>query len=194
MVPPDDQILNQSKLCQLVGKYASNTSGAIWWSNLQLIQVAPSGGQICNLCEWHQLMVKFAMNASGAMWFTNGVQVMESISGSVVPLAMFSECLSYPDGHKFYTNLYIFCARKWMSTLWFDLQPAVQMHKHTFYQYRQMAFLSGAQMPKCISITRGIVSLLSGQCQASNHVYFCLWSRVGGNPVQKIWDLGGKGS
>ena len=91
---------------------------------------------------------------------------------------------SHSDGHKFYTNMsFRFCAQKLMSTLWFDLKP---MHKHTFYQYRQMTFLSGAQMPKCISITRGIVSLLSGQCQASNHIYFCLRSRVGGNPVQKI--------
>ena len=36
------------KLCHLVAKYATNTSGAIWWPNLQLMQVAPSGGQICN--------------------------------------------------------------------------------------------------------------------------------------------------
>ena len=26
----------------------TNASDAIWWSNLQLMQVAPSGGQICN--------------------------------------------------------------------------------------------------------------------------------------------------
>ena len=26
----------------------TNASGAIWWPNLQLMQVAPSGGQICN--------------------------------------------------------------------------------------------------------------------------------------------------
>ena len=40
--PPDDQILNQSKLWHLMAKYATNTSGAIWWSNLQLLQVVPS--------------------------------------------------------------------------------------------------------------------------------------------------------
>ena len=34
-------------------------------------------------------MAKFATNASGAMLLPNLVQVMESISGSVVPLAMF---------------------------------------------------------------------------------------------------------
>ena len=42
------------------------------------------------------------------------------------------------------------------SKSWFDLQPR---HKHTLYQYRQMTFLSGEQMPKCIFITRGIISL-----------------------------------
>ena len=48
VAPPDDQILNQSKLCHLVAKYTTNTSGAIWWSNLQLMQMVPSGGQIFN--------------------------------------------------------------------------------------------------------------------------------------------------
>ena len=48
IAPPDDQIVNQSKLCRLVAKYAANTSGAIWWPNLQLMQVVPSGGKIYN--------------------------------------------------------------------------------------------------------------------------------------------------
>ena len=68
VAPPDDQILNQCNLCHLVAKYATNASdaikfatnargaikfvtnasGTIWWPNLQLMQVAPSGGQICN--------------------------------------------------------------------------------------------------------------------------------------------------
>ena len=47
VAPPDDQILNQSKLCHLVAKYATRTNGVIWWPNLQLMQVVPSGGQIC---------------------------------------------------------------------------------------------------------------------------------------------------
>ena len=34
-------------------------------------------------------MAKFATNASGAVLLPNSVQVTESISGSVVPLAMF---------------------------------------------------------------------------------------------------------
>jgi len=48
MAPPDEQIVNQSKLCHLVAKYATNTSGAILWPNLKLMQVTTSGGQICN--------------------------------------------------------------------------------------------------------------------------------------------------
>ena len=34
-------------------------------------------------------MAKFATNASGAMLWLNSIKVTESISGSVVPLAMF---------------------------------------------------------------------------------------------------------
>ena len=34
-------------------------------------------------------MVPFETNASGVIWWPNLVQVMESSSGSVVPLAMF---------------------------------------------------------------------------------------------------------
>ena len=35
--------------------------------NLELMQVAPSGGQIRNICEWCHLVVIFATHASGAM-------------------------------------------------------------------------------------------------------------------------------
>ena len=42
-------------------------------------------------------MAKFATNASGAIWWPNLVQVTESISGSVVPLAMFFQLVQcYP--------------------------------------------------------------------------------------------------
>ena len=37
MVPTDDQILNQCKLCHILAKFATNASGAIWWSKLQLM-------------------------------------------------------------------------------------------------------------------------------------------------------------
>ena len=53
------------------------------------MQVAPSGGQICNLCKWRHLVAIFATNASGAMLLPSLIQVTDSISGSVVPLAMF---------------------------------------------------------------------------------------------------------
>ena len=70
-------------------KFATNASGAILWPNLLLMKVVPSGGQIYKLCKWCHLVVKFATNASGAMLLLNLIQVTESISGSVVPLAMF---------------------------------------------------------------------------------------------------------
>ena len=42
------KICNECKWFHLVSKFATNASGAIWWPNLELMQVAPSGGQICN--------------------------------------------------------------------------------------------------------------------------------------------------
>ena len=73
----------------MVAQFATDASGAIWWPNLQLMQVAPSCGQICNCCKWLHLVAIFATNASGAILLPSLIQVTESISGSVVPLAMF---------------------------------------------------------------------------------------------------------
>ena len=56
---------------------------------MQVTKVAPSGGQIYNLCKQRHLVAKFATNANSAMLLPNLIQVTESISGSVVPLAMF---------------------------------------------------------------------------------------------------------
>ena len=62
------------------------------------MQVARPGSQLWKQCKWRHLInkfstnpscAKFATNASGAIWWANLVQVTESISGSVVPLAMF---------------------------------------------------------------------------------------------------------
>ena len=78
-------------------KFATNASGAIWWPNLQLMQVVPSGGQIFIECKSCHLVAKFATNASVAMLLPNLVQVTESISGSVVPLAMFFFILQIDD-------------------------------------------------------------------------------------------------
>ena len=55
--------------CHPVAKFATYASGAIWWSNLQLMQVVPSGGQICNSCKWRHLVAKFVTDASGATWW-----------------------------------------------------------------------------------------------------------------------------
>ena len=58
--PPHVQILNQCKLCHMGTQFATDASGVIWWPNLQLMQVALSGGQICNECKWHHPLAKFA--------------------------------------------------------------------------------------------------------------------------------------
>ena len=39
---------NRAIQANVVAKFATYASGAIWWPYLQLMQVAPSGGQICN--------------------------------------------------------------------------------------------------------------------------------------------------
>ena len=54
-----------------MAKFATYVSGAIWWQNLLLMQVVPTGGQICNLCKWRHLVAIFATNASGAIWWPN---------------------------------------------------------------------------------------------------------------------------
>ena len=54
-------------------------------------------------------MAKFAINANGAMLLPSLVQVSESISGSVVPLAMFYTLACYPDSSKSELET-IFCA------------------------------------------------------------------------------------
>ena len=41
-------------------------SGATWWPNLQLMQVAPSGGQICNLCKWCHVVA--CEKTESALW------------------------------------------------------------------------------------------------------------------------------
>ena len=63
-----------------MAKFATYASGAIWWPNLQLMQVVPSGGKICNLYKWCYLVAKFATNESCAILLPNLVQVTESIS------------------------------------------------------------------------------------------------------------------
>ena len=61
-----------------------------WWPTLQTMQVAPPEDQILNQSKLCHLVAKFATNASGAMLLPGLIQATESISGSVVPLAMFA--------------------------------------------------------------------------------------------------------
>ena len=55
----------------LVTKFVTNASSAIWWANLQLMQLVTSGGQIWNQCNWCHKVAKFVINASGAIWCPN---------------------------------------------------------------------------------------------------------------------------
>ena len=86
MAPPDDNILNQSKLCHLVAKFAfkfaNNANGAIWWPNLQLMQVASSGGQICNECKWCHVVAKFSPSHGVNFW-------VRCASGNVFTFALW---------------------------------------------------------------------------------------------------------
>ena len=38
----------QVHLSHLVAKFATNVSGAIWWTIMQLMQIAPFDGQVLN--------------------------------------------------------------------------------------------------------------------------------------------------
>ena len=56
-------------------KFWTNASGTIWWPNLELIQVAPSGYQICNQfkkCYWNQswtiLAERFTQDMESIPW------------------------------------------------------------------------------------------------------------------------------
>ena len=68
------------------------SSGAIWWPNLQLMQVAPIGGQICSSCNWRHLVAKFGTYASGATicWRDNSsldaIPWIRCASGNVLTL------------------------------------------------------------------------------------------------------------
>ena len=103
VAPSDDQMGNECKWRDLVTKFWTDASGAIWWPNLKLMQ-------ICNQGKWRHLVGKFGTNAVSATWwsklepiecwiflstefacFVAGEisQVIEAMPGSVVPLAMF---------------------------------------------------------------------------------------------------------
>ena len=45
--------------------------GATWWPNFQIIQVARPGGQIFNKRKWRHLVAKFPTITSGVTWWQN---------------------------------------------------------------------------------------------------------------------------
>ena len=157
--------IGQSKWLKLVGKCATNasshlakfatygsgailwpifqlihTSGAIWWQNLELVPVAPSGcqfsthatimqvapscGQFFNSCKWRHLVAKFGTNASGAT-----ISWRDNSSLDAIP---WVRCAS---GNVFYTSLYsvvfrFFC---WYKFVFSDVvQPFFCFFKNKF--------------------------------------------------------------
>ena len=64
----DGQILSQVAF-QLVVKFGTNASGATWWSNLEIVQVAQHLGYILNQCKQRHLVARLVTNVSGANWW-----------------------------------------------------------------------------------------------------------------------------
>ena len=54
-----------------MAKFTTNASCATFWPNLQLMQVAPTGGQIYNSCMRRYLVAKFTTDVSGATLHAN---------------------------------------------------------------------------------------------------------------------------
>ena len=75
-----------------MAKFGTNAIGAIWWTTLQLMQIAPSGGQIANCITcWPNLEpMQVAFYLTGEI-----TQVIDSIpwvrcaSGNVLIIAYF---------------------------------------------------------------------------------------------------------
>ena len=81
VAPSGGQICNYCKWRHLVAKFATNVkwrhlvsifatnaSDAIWWPNLQLMQVASSCGQICNECKWCHVVALFSPSHEVNFW------------------------------------------------------------------------------------------------------------------------------
>jgi hypothetical protein len=85
----DGQYRNQCKLPGLLQFYDTVKTnlvlcGAIWWANLQLMQLAASGGQIWNQCKWRHLVDSFVTNSSGAIrWPTLQLAQVVSSGGQI---------------------------------------------------------------------------------------------------------------
>ena len=56
---------------------ATNANCAIWWSNLELMQVAPPVDQIWNQFWWHHMVVKFWTNTSGTTYNWPNLEPMQ---------------------------------------------------------------------------------------------------------------------
>ena len=64
-------------------KSGTNASGAIWWPNSEVIQVAPSGDQIWNYCMWRHPVTKFWTNVSVTILWPNFELMQVALSGDL---------------------------------------------------------------------------------------------------------------
>ena len=66
-----DKFSTNGSVCHMMDKIITNTNDATWWTNIQLIQVAPTGGRIfkANDATW------WPNNSSCATWWTNFQQM-----------------------------------------------------------------------------------------------------------------------
>ena len=66
MAPSGGQIFNKCKWYHLVAKFGTNASGAIWWPNLELLQVEPPlAGEITQV----KASIPWVRCASGNVWW-----------------------------------------------------------------------------------------------------------------------------
>ena len=59
---PSVHLCKQCMWRHLVAKFKTNKSGAIWWPNLQVMQMMLSGGQICSQSKKCHLVAKLSLS------------------------------------------------------------------------------------------------------------------------------------
>ena len=81
-------------------------SGAIWWPNLQPMQVAPSGGQFGKWYKLRNLLVKSVTNASSATWWPK----LE-----LIKVTSYTSCSKLEPKYKLYHLQIDFCQKNYSS-------------------------------------------------------------------------------
>ena len=65
---PRVHLCKQCMWRHLVAKFETNKSGAIWWPNLQVMQMMLSGGQICSQSKKCHLVAKLSLSHGVNFW------------------------------------------------------------------------------------------------------------------------------